>query len=170
MIRKFINGRVAVFIDASNIFYSQKTLGWKVDYKKLKRYFTSQASIYGIFFYTGFVRKVMKQRKFLKQLKELEYHVLAKEVKFIKITKDKFIPKGNLDVEMAVDMTTKCEDFDSAVILSGDGDFAYAIDYLKQKRKRVIVISTRGHIARELLKRAKYVDLRKLKKEIEFRK
>ncbi len=29
-------------------------------------------------------------------------------------------------------------------------------------------MSTRGHISRELLKRAKYIDLRKLKREIIF--
>ena len=168
MIGKYLNGKIAIFIDASNIFYSQKTLGWRVDYKKLKNYFAKEGKIYGLFFYTGFVGKATKQTKFLKHLRKLGYHVLAKEVKFVKIANGKFIPKGNLDVEMAVDMTTKCNEFDSALVMSGDGDFAYAIDYLKQRHKQVIVISTRGHIARELLKRAKYIDLRKLKKEIEF--
>jgi len=36
MLAKFLKGRVAVFIDASNIYFSQKTLGWKIDFKKLR--------------------------------------------------------------------------------------------------------------------------------------
>ena len=39
MIKQYTNGRATVFIDAANILYSQQTLGWRVDYKKLKEYF-----------------------------------------------------------------------------------------------------------------------------------
>ena len=39
MISKFVKGKVAVFIDAANILYSQQTLGWRVDYQRLKTYF-----------------------------------------------------------------------------------------------------------------------------------
>lgn len=34
----FIKGRVYVFIDAANIFYSQRTLSWKVAYAKLMKF------------------------------------------------------------------------------------------------------------------------------------
>ena len=40
------------------------------------------------------------------------------------------------------------------------------IDRIKSAGKRVIVISTRGHISKELLERAKYIDLRKIKHEV----
>ena len=33
-----LKGKTAVFIDAANMFYAQKTIGFKIDYKKLKRY------------------------------------------------------------------------------------------------------------------------------------
>jgi len=38
MIKKFIKGRAAVFIDAENILYSQQTLGWRIDYQRLRDY------------------------------------------------------------------------------------------------------------------------------------
>src|SRR3990167_6181802 len=40
------------------------------------------------------------------------------------------------------------------------------LDKLKSKGKRVLVVSTRGRVAKELLERAKFIDLRKLKNEI----
>ncbi len=67
---------------------------------------------------------------------------------------------------MAFEMDDTKEKYDTAVLLSGDSDFAVPIDRIKKVGKRIIVMSTRGHIAKELLERAKYIDLRKLKGEI----
>ena len=39
MIGKFVKDKVYVFIDAANLFYAQHTLGWKISYEKLIRYF-----------------------------------------------------------------------------------------------------------------------------------
>ncbi|MBI3442906.1 MAG: NYN domain-containing protein [Candidatus Sungbacteria bacterium] len=39
MLHQFIKGRVYVFIDAENVFYAQRTLGWKISYEKLLQYF-----------------------------------------------------------------------------------------------------------------------------------
>jgi len=35
MFSQFIKGRVYVFIDAENVFYCQRTLGWRISYQKL---------------------------------------------------------------------------------------------------------------------------------------
>ncbi len=37
MISRYVKGKTAVFVDASNIYFSQKSLGWKIDFKKLKK-------------------------------------------------------------------------------------------------------------------------------------
>jgi len=63
-------------------------------------------------------------------------------------------------------MTELVDKFNTAILFSGDSDFAIVLDKLKSKDKRVPVISTRGRIAKELLERAKFIDLRKLKNEI----
>jgi uncharacterized LabA/DUF88 family protein len=67
---------------------------------------------------------------------------------------------------MALEMIELVEKFNTAILFSGDSDFAIVLDKLKSRAKRVIVISTRGRIAKELLERAKFIDLRKLKNEI----
>ena len=47
-----MRGRVYVFVDAANILYSQQSLRWRVDYKKLKEYFEKECDLKGIYFYT----------------------------------------------------------------------------------------------------------------------
>ena len=170
MISKFIKGKTYVFIDAANIFYSQQTLKWKVDYKKFKKYLEKEIDLEKIYFYSGKVGGNLKQNNFLNKLRSLDYIVKVKEVKVIKISSGVYEKKGNLDIELAVDLIKSINQFDSCILVSGDSDFAVLVDEMKKLKKRVIVLSTRGHISRELIKRAKYIDLRKLKNEISFTK
>ena len=166
MIGQFVKGRAYVFIDAANILYSQQTLGWRIDYKRLYEYCADETKLVGVRYYTGKVGTLEKQLKFIRKLETLRYTVVAKEVKFIKIDGGKLLPKGNLDVELALDAMRLASKYDSLVLFSGDSDFAYLIDLLKESGKQVIVLSTRGHVSKELLDRAKYVDLQKLKDRI----
>ena len=168
-LKPMIQGKAGVFIDAANILYSQQTLGWRIDYQKLKKYLEKQTRLFGLFYYTGKVGSLQKQVKFIKRLGKLGYKVVAKEVKFIRISREKSLPKGNLDVELALDAYRLSSRYKTLLLFSGDSDFAYLLDLLKKRGKRVIVFSTRGHISRELLERAKYIDLRKLKNVIEFK-
>ena len=167
-LKKIIQGKTAVFIDAANVLYSQQTLGWKLDYEKLYQLFLKNTKLIGIYFYTGKIGTNDKQSGFIKRLTKLGYQVIAKEVKFIKISKIDSIPKGNLDIELALDAYRFSELYDSIVLASGDSDFAYLLDLLKEKDKHIIVLSTKGHVARELIKRGKYIDLRKLEPEIKW--
>ncbi len=83
MIKKFIKGRVCVFIDASNIFYSQQTLGWRVDYQKLKKYLERECNLRGLYFYTGKIGKDHKQKTFLEKMILYGYQIRTKEIKLI---------------------------------------------------------------------------------------
>jgi len=69
-------------------------------------------------------------------------------------------------MELAFEMVDLTDKYDTAILMSGDSDFSVPIDRIKKRGKQVIVISTRGRISRELLERAKYIDLRKLREEI----
>ena len=167
--RLSLKGRVMVFIDAANILYSQRDLGWRIDYKKLKEYLEKVCDLRGICYYTGKVGTLSKQLSFLRRLEGLGYKVKAKEVKMIKIGRKGYLPKGNLDVELALDAYRQRRRYETMVLLSGDSDFAYLLDLLIEEKKEVLVMSARGHVARELLKRSKYVSLVKLRNFIEFR-
>lgn len=166
MIKQFVFGRIYVFIDAANILYSQQTLHWRVDYGRLKKYFESECNLIKIYFYTGRVGDNEKQNSFLKKLEEFGYIVKAKEVKRIRLEDNSFQWKGNLDVELTIDVLGNLNNFDTLILMSGDSDFAALIDAVKIQKKRVIVMSTKGHISKELLDRAKYINLKKIKDRI----
>ncbi len=168
MIGQFVKGRVYVFVDAANILYSQQTLRWRVDYRKLKEYFEKECDLRAIYFYTGRVGENHKQNSFIKKLEQLGYIVKAKEVKRIKVSKNFYEWKGNLDVELTIDVLGNINNFDSLILMSGDSDFAPLLDAVKAQHKRVIVMSTKGHISKELLDRAKYINLKKLKNFIAY--
>ena len=168
MINKFIKGKVYVFIDAENVFYSQRTLGWKISYEKLMQYFKRECGEETkCFIYKGVDEFNAGQRKFLDMLEINGYILRTKAVKRIKDRKSGTEEwKGNLDMELAFEMDDTKGKYDTAILLSGDSDFAVPIDRIKKAGKRIIVMSTRGHISKELLERAKFLDLRKIKKEI----
>ena len=94
MIGKFVKGRVCVFIDAANIYYSQRTLRWRLDYRKLKAYFGKECKLIGLYFYTSKIGDHAKQATFLKKLEQYGYKVKSKEVKVIRISKNTFERKG----------------------------------------------------------------------------
>ena len=162
-------GRTMLFIDAANMLYSQKDLGWFVDYQKLKNYFETNSELIDVYYYTGKVGTLEKQVSFLNKLSGIGYIVKAKEVKMIKLGGGKFLPKGNLDVELALDAYILNDKYDTIVLFSGDSDFNYLLDLLKEKSKEVLIVSTRGHVSKELLDAGKYVDLNKLRQFIEYK-
>ncbi|MBI2028781.1 MAG: NYN domain-containing protein [Candidatus Levybacteria bacterium] len=160
--------RISIFIDAANIFYSQKTLGWRVDYEKFLSYWKEQGKAKGAYFYTAVISTKQKQLKFFHALGKLGYTVITREVKVIRDRKNKkIIQKGNFDVKLAIDLVLKAKEFDIAVLGSGDSDFEPAVEYLRSINKKIIIVSARGHVARELIKRANsYLPLQKLKEKI----
>jgi len=167
MLSQFIKGKVYVFIDAENMFYSQRTLSWNISYSKLMQYFKKECGeIIRCFVYTGADENNTAQKKFLDMLDVNGYILRTKVVKIIKERNGQSKWKSNLDIELALEMVELKDKFNTAILMSGDSDFAVVLDKLKDAKKNVIVISTRGHIAKELLERAKYIDLRKIRKEI----
>lgn len=118
------------------------------------------------FIYVAYDENKQGERKFLDMLDINGYILRTKAIKKIRLSKSRDKHKGNLDMELAFEMVEFSDKYDTAMLLSGDSDFSVPIDRIKKKGKWIIVISTRGHISRELLERAKYVDLRKLKNEI----
>lgn len=168
MAKKREKERISIFIDAANIFYSQKTLGWRVDYEKFLSYWRKNGKITGSYFYTAVISTNKKQLQFFKALKKIGYTVITREVKVIHDKKNKkMVQKGNFDVKLAIDIVLKAKEFDIAILASGDSDFEPVVEYLRSVKKKVIVVSARGHIARELVRKAnQYLPLEKIKNEV----
>ena len=144
-------------------------MGWRIDFLKLKKYLECCVGLGKIYYYTAYDPDYSQQCKFLDFLEIIGYIVRKKKVKFIK---DKEMEeggfhKGNLDVELTMDAMENRNDFQSFVLFSGDSDFEALLKHMRAYRKNCLVISTRGHISLELIKQAKFIDIRKLRNEIE---
>lgn len=133
MIKNFIKGRVYTFVDAANILYSQQTLGWRIDYQKLREYLEKECELKGIYFYTGKIGKDHRQKRFLEKMATYGYQVRAKEVKMIRMGPNTYERKGDLDAELIIDALKNIDNFDTCILMSGDSDFAPLVDELKKE-------------------------------------
>ena len=71
-------GRVAIFIDGSNLFYAALQLGIEIDYTKLLCRLTGGSRLLRSFFYTGVDRNNEKQQGFLLWMRRNGYRVISK--------------------------------------------------------------------------------------------
>ncbi|NEO84454.1 MAG: NYN domain-containing protein [Spirulina sp. SIO3F2] len=156
-------GRVAIFIDGSNLFYAALQLGLEIDYTKLLYRLTAGSRLLRAFFYTGVDRTNEKQQGFLLWMRRNGYRVIAKDL----VQLPDGSKKANLDVEIAVDMMSLVGAYDTAVLVSGDGDLAYAVDAISYRGARVEVVSLRSMTSDSLINVAdRYIDLDQIKTEI----
>jgi uncharacterized LabA/DUF88 family protein len=157
-------GRVAIFIDGSNLFYAALQLGIEIDYTKLLCRLTAGSRLLRAFFYTGVDRTNEKQQGFLLWMRRNGYRVIAKDL----VQLPDGSKKANLDVEIGVDLMALVGSYDTAVIVSGDGDLAYAANAVSYRGARVEVVSLRSMTSDTLINVAdRYIDLDQIKEDIQ---
>ncbi len=140
-------GRVAVFIDGNNLFHAARFHNLDIDYNKLLRILLGDGRLLRAFFYTGVDVGAERQQGFLLWMRRNGFRVVQKELKtFYDGTR-----KANLDVEIAVDMLSLAGRYDTAVLVSGDEDFVYALNAVAYKGCRVEVAGFRSNTAPHLI-------------------
>jgi uncharacterized LabA/DUF88 family protein len=149
-------GLVAVFIDGNNLFHAARFHNLDIDYNKLLRVLLGDGRLLRAFFYTGVDAGAERQQGFLLWMRRNGFRVVQKELKtFYDGTR-----KANLDVEIAVDMLSLAGKYDTAVLVSGDEDFVYAVNAVAYKGCRVEVAGFRSNTAPKLIDVADYfIDL-----------
>ena len=156
--------RVAVFIDGSNLFYAALHLNIEIDYAKLLSKLTQGRRLLRAYFYTGVDGANEKQKGFLLWMRRNGYRVVAKEL----IQHADGSKKANLDVEIAVDMMQLSDHCGTMVLLSGDGDLAYAVNAITYNGVQVEVVSLQSMTSDLLINVAdRYTDLASLREEIQ---
>ena len=153
-------GRVAIFIDGSNLFHTALQLGIEIDYTKLLCYLTRESRLLRAFFYTGVDRHNEKQQGFLLWMRRNGYRVVTKEI----IQLPDGSRKSNQHVEIAVDMMNLVPFYDTAVLVSGDGELTYAVNAVAYRGARVELVSLRGMTSESLIDVADcFIDLDAIK-------
>ncbi|OLP19628.1 NYN domain-containing protein [Leptolyngbya sp. 'hensonii'] len=156
-------GQVLLLIDASSLFYAAMHLEIEIDYARLLSYLVRDSWLVHAFFYTGLDPANEKQKQFLYWMQRNGYRVIAKDLIHFP---DGSI-KVNLNVEMAIDMMRLAECCNTVVLVSGDGELAYALDAVAYRGIRTELVCLRSLTSEHLINIAdRYIDLASLKSDI----
>lgn len=201
------------FIDASNLFWGgERSVGFKIDYKKLLEYLSQTFNVQKVFYYGGvrifdFEYNILDNKpldlpKLAEHLEKLKTEVDEKEIPSIDkslnkvnfyITLQNFgyvmkikpakvhfdedddneenpILKANCDVDMTFDMMRYMEQYSGLVVMTGDGDFAPVLNYLKNSGRPVKIVSRWQRTAKEIKELAgkEFVEFENLKNRINY--
>lgn len=141
-----MDDRVMVFIDGSNFYHALKqTRGnARIDFGHLVQNIVGPRQLVRVYYYNAPVNRkevpdqYRRQQRFFASIQSLDYF----ELKLGELVRrgDSMMEKG-VDVRLAVDMVAFAAKnlYDTAVIISADGDFAHAIQYVKDMGKHVEV-------------------------------
>ncbi|QYX30525.1 LabA-like NYN domain-containing protein [Sphaerospermopsis torques-reginae] len=156
-------GRVAIFIDGSNLHYMRQELKIEIDYKKLLELLTGDGTLWKAFYYTGIDSTKSQEKSFISWLGHNGFQVVTKEL----VKRADGTRKANLDVEMAMDMRDLASHYDTAVFVGGDGDLACALEQVSRQGIRVEVLGLRSMTSEALIKVADvYTDLAQVKQQL----
>ncbi|PZO50123.1 MAG: NYN domain-containing protein [Alphaproteobacteria bacterium] len=136
--------RVALFMDGANLYSAAKSLAFDIDYRKLLDEFRKHGRFIRATYYTALVEEqdFSPIRPLVDWLDYNGYSVSTKAAKEYTDTNGRRRFKGDMDVEIVVDMLQAAEHLDHIFLFSGDGDFAAAVEAVKRKGARVTVVST----------------------------
>jgi uncharacterized LabA/DUF88 family protein len=165
--------KTALFIDGANLYATTKSLGFDIDYKRLLQEFQSRGNLLRAFYYTALIedQEYSSIRPLLDWLDYNGYSVVTKPAKEFTDAMGRRKIKGNMDLELAVDMMELADHLDHVVLFSGDGDFRPVVESVQRKGVRVTIISTISTqppmIADELRRQADtFIDLQELSTKI----
>lgn len=135
---------IYAFIDSQNLnlgtskdLYKGKKLiykGWKLDFKKFRRYLTDKFKVEKAFLFIGYIQK---NSNLYKYLKSCGYQLVFKPTTIDNQGK----PKGNVDAEIVLHSAViQYKNFDQAVFVAGDGDYLCLYEYFEQKNKLLRIV------------------------------
>lgn len=165
--------RIALFIDGSNLYNAARSLGFDIDYKRLLEYFSNKGRLIRAFYYTALLddQEYSPIRPLVDWLDYNGYTMVTKPTKEFTDSQGRRKIKGNMDIELAIDVMEMAERVDHIFLFSGDGDFRRLVEAIQRKGVRASVVSTvRSQppmVADELRRQADtFIELQDLSSEI----
>jgi uncharacterized LabA/DUF88 family protein len=136
--------RLALFIDGANLYSAGKTLGVEVDYRKLLDEFRRRGQLVRAYYYTALIENedYSPIRPLVDWLQYNGFKVVTKPAKEFTDSTGRRRIKGDMDVEIAVDMLNLSPHVDHVVLFSGDGDLTRLVEAVQERGVRVSVVSS----------------------------
>ena len=124
-LRFYPQEKIALFIDGSNLYATARALGFDIDYKSLLGMFQKQAMMVRAFYYTALLddQEYSPIRPLVDWLDYNGYTIVTKPTKEFTDATGRRKIKGNMDIELAIDVMEMSDRLDHIVLFSGDGDF-----------------------------------------------
>ncbi len=141
--------RLGVFVDVPNVLYGVESGAPPIDMGKLLAMLSEGRDVLRATAYAPVSddpREPVEQQKFVAPFVRHAYRIVTKPLKRFA---DGSV-KGNFDVEMAIDLVTMSERLDVVTVVSGDSDFARAVEIVQSRGVRVEVAAFAGSTSVEM--------------------
>lgn len=168
----------AAFIDSQNLNLGIQKVGWKMDWRKFREYLRSVHNVTDAYMFVGYIPE--NEDMYL-QLHEAGYRIVLKPLSDLsrpedattnsnKDAKDKKPIKGNIDAELVLWAMKEYNNYDKAIIVSGDSDFYCLLEYFEEKSKLAKVLVPNWQYAKMFNKYEEYIiRLDQMKAELAYR-
>jgi len=158
--------RISIYIDGANFVYGLKTLSPKYsdyhfDFENFIKKIIGKNDLIDILYYNASLKQAINPRRFKEQQKLLsrlrkitkcKVILCKRQKRFNKDDEEYYTIKGD-DINLALDMLNDAwkNKYDKVILISGDGDFAPLLKYVKNKNKKAEIISFDKLTSRNLI-------------------
>ncbi len=144
---------VFAFIDSQNLNLGVRSLGWKLDFARFRKYIEDKYKVEKAFLFIGFIED---NQLLYTNLQKAGYVCIFKPTLRTSLHK-KIKIKGNVDAELVLHTMIEYPNYDKAIIVSGDGDFHCLVEYLDKKGKLLKVMAPNKNYSSLLRKFRQYI-------------
>lgn len=127
--------KISVYIDGNNLYRSAKEFGFDIDYKKFRGWLRQKYNPNKVYLFIGLVPERVK---FYEYLQNCGFVLVFKQTVSVgeKI-------KGKCDAELVLKTTSDFyeKEFDSVILITGDGDFGCLVEFLREKNSITEVLA-----------------------------
>lgn len=124
------------FIDSQNVNLAIRDQGWKLDWKRFRQYLKDKYKIETAFAFIGYVPG---NESLYTYLQRAGFIVIHKPTLEIRKGKEVMI-KGNVDAELVLHTMIEWNNYEKAMIVSGDGDFHCLVEHLLKYDKLLCLL------------------------------
>lgn len=147
------NKKLGIFCDNANLYHAYQKYGWRIDLRKFRDFISQYCDLKFINYYLVIPAKndivYHGTERFLNKIKSF-VTIEKKELKYTPVG-GQVVKKGNMDVEIVLDVVRTVDNLDVIIIMSGDSDFLELKNYIvKEKNKNILFMGYKENMAWEL--------------------
>lgn len=126
-------GKNYAFIDSQNLNLGVRAQGWKLDFRRFRKYLLEKYHVEKAYLFIGFISG---NQTLYTMLQDAGFTCVFKPTLRYKDG----TTKGNCDAELVLWSMIHFDEYEKAVIVTGDGDFHCLVDYLLKDDKLACIL------------------------------